>query len=109
MVDRTHRELTDADIARIAGTYHAWRSDPGAAPYGDAAGFCKAATTEGIRSHGYLLTPGRYVGAAALEGDGEPFDERMRRLVARLREQQAEAAQLDAAIAGSLWDLGYGD
>ena len=55
-----------------------------------------------------MLTPGRYVGAAAQEADGEPFEEKMKRLVAQLREQQAEAAKLDAAIAANLKELGYG-
>jgi len=62
----------------------------------------------GLRKHGYVLTPGRYVGAEAQEDDGEPFAEKMQRLVAQLREQQAEAAKLDAAIAANLKELGYG-
>ncbi len=114
MVDRTHRELTDEDIARIARTYHAWRVDVGATgrsplpEYCDIPGFCKSATIEEIRKHGHVLTPGRYVGAEAQEDDGEPFEEKMARLVAQLREQQAEAAKLDAAIARNLRELGYG-
>ena len=55
-----------------------------------------------------MLTPGRYVGAEAAEDDGEPFEEKMTRLAATLREQQAEAAKLDAAIAANLRELGYG-
>ena len=118
MVDRTHRELTDADIARIAGTYHAWRGEPlesrhshaggNPVPYEDIPGYCKSAALEDIRKHGHVLTPGRYVGAEAVEDDGEPFEEKMRRLAATLREQQAEAAKLDAAIAANLKELGYG-
>ncbi len=117
LVDRTHRELTDADIARVAGTYHAWRGDgagglmtTGGAgrPYEDVPGFCKSATLDDIRKHGHVLTPGRYVGAAAQEDDGEPFEEKMRRLATVWREQQAEAARLDAAIAANLKELGYG-
>ncbi|HXH07934.1 MAG TPA: class I SAM-dependent DNA methyltransferase [Vicinamibacterales bacterium] len=108
MVDRTHRELTDEDIARIAGTYHAWRGEKEAGAYTDVPGFCKSATLEEVRKHGHVLTPGRYVGAEAREDDGEPFDEKMKRLVATLREQQAEAAKLDAAIAANLKELGYG-
>jgi type I restriction enzyme M protein len=108
MVDRTHRELTDEDIARIANTYHAWRGEKEAGEYADVPGFCKSATLEEIRKHGYVLTPGRYVGAAEQEEDDEPFDQKMRRLVAQLREQQAEAAKLDAAIAANLKELGYG-
>ncbi len=108
MIDRTHRELTDADIARIAGAYHAWRGDPGADAYADLPGFCKATTTEEIASHGYVLTPGRYVSAAALEDDGEAFDDKMKRLLGALREQQADAARLDSLIAGNLEELGHG-
>jgi len=108
MVDRTHRELTDEDIARIANTYHAWRGEKDAGAYEDVPGFCKSATLEGVRKPGHVLTPGRYVGAEAQEDDGEPFEEKMKRLTATLREQQAEAAKLDAAIAANLKELGYG-
>ena len=108
MVDRTHRELTDDDIARIADTYHAWRGEQDAGEYADVPGFCKSATLEELRKHGHVLTPGRYVGAEAQEDDGEPFEEKMQRLTATLRQQQAEAAKLDAAIAANLKELGYG-
>jgi type I restriction enzyme M protein len=109
MTDRVHRELLDADIAKIAGTYHAWRGDKDATQYADVPGFCKRATLEDIRKHGHVLTPGRYVGAEAAEDDGEPLEEKMKRLTATLREQQAEAAKLDAAIAANLKELGYGE
>ncbi|GIV82820.1 MAG: DNA methyltransferase [Meiothermus sp.] len=108
MVDRTHRELTDEDIQKIAGTYHAWRGEKEAGEYRDVPGFCKSATLDEIRKHDHVLTPGRYVGAEAQDVDGEPFEEKMKRLVAQLREQQAEAAKLDAAIAANLKELGYG-
>jgi type I restriction enzyme M protein len=108
MVDRIHRELTDEDIARIADAYHSWRGDTDAGEYVDVPGFCKAATIDDIRKHGHVLTPGRYVGAEAAEDDDEPFEEKMRRLSATLRQQQAEAAKLDSAIAASLQELGYG-
>jgi type I restriction enzyme M protein len=109
LIDRVHRDLTEEDIHRIAETYHAWRGDPdGAGEYEDVAGFCKAASLEEMRSHGHVLTPGRYVGAEAIEDDGEPFEDKMKRLTATLREQQAEAAKLDAAIAANLKELGYG-
>jgi type I restriction enzyme M protein len=124
MVDRTHRELTDEDIKQIADTYHAWRGEPlgaGLVPaqegattrvapteYRDIPGFCRSVTIDEIRKHGHVLTPGRYVGAEAQQDDGEPFEEKMQRLVAQLREQQAEAAKLDAAIAKNLEELGYG-
>ncbi|MCA3226166.1 MAG: SAM-dependent DNA methyltransferase [Burkholderiales bacterium] len=108
MADRTHRELTDEDVARIANTYHAWRGEKEAGEYADEPGFCKSAALDEVRKHGHVLTPGRYVGAEVQENDGEPFEEKMRRLTATLREQQAEAAKLDAAIAANLKELGYG-
>jgi type I restriction enzyme M protein len=76
--------------------------------YRDIPGFCRSVTIDEIRKHGHVLTPGRYVGAEAQQDDGEPFEEKMQRLVAQLREQQAEAAKLDAAIAKNLEELGYG-
>ena len=124
LVDRTHRELTDEDIARIANTYHAWRGEKVISPsptpvgegrgegvidYADVPGFCKSAALDEVRKHGHVLTPGRYVGAEAQEIEAEPFEEKMRRLTATLREQQAEAAKLDAAIAANLEHLGFGD
>ena len=108
MVDRTHRELTDEDIARIAGTYHAWRGEEGADEYADIPGFCKSAALEEVRKHGHVLTPGRFVGAEVQEDDGEPFGDKMKRLVTQLREQQVEAAKLDETIAANLKELGYG-
>jgi hypothetical protein len=108
MVDRTHRELTAEDISRIAGTYHAWRGEKEAGKYEDVPGSCKSGTLDDIRKHGHVLTPGRYVGAEAQEDDGEPFEEKMKRFAATLREQQAEAAKLDIAIAANLKELGYG-
>ena len=77
-------------------------------PYEDIPGFCKAATLDEIRAHGHVLTPGRYVGAAAVEDDGEPFADKMAALAATWREQAAEGARLDAAIEANLRELGYG-
>jgi len=108
MADRTHKELPDDDIARIANTYHAWRGEQDAGEYADIAGFCKSAPLEEVRKHGFVLTPRRYVGAEAVEDDGEPFKEKMRRLATTLREQQAKAAKRDAAIAANLKELGHG-
>ena len=108
MVDRTHREFTDEDISRIADTYHAWRGGEGTGDYADMPGFCNSAALEEVRKHGHVLTPGRYVGAEAQEDDGEPFEDKMKRLVSQLRAQQAEGAKLDAAIAGNLKVLGFG-
>ncbi|WP_419950940.1 type I restriction-modification system subunit M [Candidatus Palauibacter sp.] len=107
MVDRTHRELTDEDIARIADTYHAWRAGDEGDGYADVPGFCKSASLDEVRKHGHVLTPGRYVGVEPQEDDGEPFEDKMNRLVAELREQQAEGARLDAVIAENLVTLGF--
>lgn len=107
LVDRVHRELSDDDIAKIADTYHRWRGD-GEGKYEDVAGFCKSATTDEIASHQFVLTPGRYVGAEEVEDDGEPFDEKMKRLVATLEEQFAEGARLETEIRKNLRGLGYG-
>jgi type I restriction enzyme M protein len=109
MVDRVHRELTDEDVAKIARTYHAWRGDPEAGEYADIAGFCKVANLDDIRKHGHVLTPGRYVGAGAAEKDGEPFEEKMQRLTATLRQQMEKATTLNAAVAANLKELGYGE
>ena len=123
LVDRVHRELTEDDITRIVGTYHKWRMDLDAllaaadkqgiclemeAPYADIPGFCKSATTAEIAAHGHVLTPGRYVGAEEVEDDGEPFEEKMSRLVAELHAQFAESAKLEQAINANLRGLGYG-
>jgi len=118
LIDRVHRELTDEDIARIAGIYHAWRGDQltpsplageggGEGAYQDTLGFCKSATTTEIATHGYVLTPGRYVGAEEIEEDSEPFEEKMARLVAELSEQFDVSAKLEKAIAKNLRGLGY--
>ncbi len=108
MVDRTHRELTDEDIQKIAGAYHAWRGEKDAGAYQDVPGFCKSATLDEVRQHGYVLTPGRYVGAEVQEEDDGPFDEKMQRLTAQLREQMAEARRLEEAIWKNLKDMGLG-
>lgn len=134
LIDRVHRELTDADLEKITSTYHAWRragspsvakarmaeSDrgdthsvrpepvEGRSTYNDIPGFCKSASAEEIAAHGHVLTPGRYVGAEEVEDDGEPFEEKMPRLVAELHAQFAESAKLERAIKANLKGLGYG-
>ena len=92
----------------VAGVYHAWRGDRDAAQYSDVPGFCVAATIDDMRTRGHILTPGRYVVAAATEGDGEPFQEKMIRLATALQEEVAEAERLDEAISINLKELGYG-
>ena len=123
LIDRVHRELTDADLQKIVTTYHTWRGD-GLAPsrqaakedskskplcdlaplreYSDIPGFCKSATTAEIAAHGHVLTPGRYVGAEEVADDGEPFEEKMPRLVAELHAQFAESAKLESQIRKNL-------
>ena len=98
MIDRTRKEFSDEDIARIADTYRAWRGVPNDAPYEDEPGFCKSATLGEIRQHHHVLTPGRYVGAPATEDDGVPFEERFAELKETLAEQFTAAEELSALI-----------
>ncbi len=114
MISRIHKELTFDDIADIANTYHAWRGEPvvaddGEQGYADVAGFCKSATLDDIKANDYVLTPGRYVGAAEVEDDGELFEEKMQQLTQTLFQQMAEAQELDAVIKQNLKGLGYGE
>ena len=104
MKDRVLRDFADADIRKIADTFHAWKKGDG---YADEAGFCKATDLAGIRKHDYVLTPGRYVGAAAQEEDGEPFPDKMARLTATLGQQFAESTRLEAEIRANLAKLGW--
>lgn len=106
LYDRVHRNLTDEDIKRIADTYHSWRGDL-KKKYEDIPGFCKAAKLEEIQKHGYVLTPGRYVGAEAMEEDAEPFEKKIARLTQDLDTQFAESAKLEKAIRKNLKGLGY--
>ena len=104
MVDRVRREFSADDIARIAGAYHRWRAKPetleeqALEPYADEAGFCKAASLDVVREHGHVLTPGRYVGAAAEEDDGVPFEEKFAALREQLEAQFAEGRNLEQRI-----------
>jgi type I restriction enzyme M protein len=108
LVDRARRELSDDDIAKIADTYHAWRSEPNAGKYKDIPGFCKSAKLEEIAGHRHVLTPGRYVGAAHVEEDDVPFEERFAALKAKLEGQFAEADKLTVTIRKHLTGFGYG-
>ncbi|WP_321530050.1 class I SAM-dependent DNA methyltransferase [uncultured Desulfuromonas sp.] len=108
MVDRTHKELTADDIAEIARTYHAWRGESKDGGYEDKPGFCKAVTLAEIRNNDYVLTPGRYVGAAEIEDDGIPFEEKMADLTQALYRQMEESEKLDEVIRKNLKVLGYG-
>jgi type I restriction enzyme M protein len=113
LIDRTHRELSsdgpESEIAEIARTYHAWRGEAKDGSYEDKPGFCKSATLDDIKSHHYVLTPGRYVGAEAIVDDGIPFEEKMAELSDTLYEQMRESIELDAVIRKNLEVLGYGE
>lgn len=113
---RTHRNLSPEDITLITGTYHVWRGDAspfqegegtGVRVYSDEPGFCKSTTLDAIRSHGYVLMPGRYVGTAEVEDDGEPFAEKMARLTVELEGRFAESVKYEEAIRASLSALGF--
>jgi type I restriction-modification system DNA methylase subunit len=106
MVNRRNRELTDDDLAPIAGTYHSWRSKDGG--YEDKVGFCKAATIEEVRNNNHVLMPGRYVGTEEEIDDGVPFEEKMNALTAKLAEQFAKGAELEKTIRENLKGIGYG-
>jgi type I restriction enzyme M protein len=108
MIDRVHRELTVADIQKIALTYHAWRGDESETDqYQDVPGFSRSANLEEIAKHGYILTPGRYVGTEEIEDDDEPFEEKMGRLTEQLKEQMEKSRELDQVILKNLKELGF--
>ncbi len=108
MVDRSHKELSDEEISRIAQTYHAWRGEKEAEEYQDIPGFCKSATTEEIAANSFMLTPGRYVGAEEIEDDDEAFAEKMTCLTQRLKAQMEDGYKLDEEIREQLKKVGYG-
>lgn len=107
MVDRAERALSDEDIARIAGTFHAWRGTPSAKgrAYEDVAGFCRSVPLAEIKAADYALTPGRYVGAAEVEDDGEPVEQKIERLTGELLEQFEESARLEKVVREQLGRL----
>ncbi|MEO1932279.1 MAG: N-6 DNA methylase, partial [Pseudohongiella sp.] len=107
--DRTHKELTNDDLAKIASTYHAWRGEEKDGAYEDVAGYSKAASLDEVKANDYVLTPGRYVGAAEIEDDGIPFEDKMRELSQTLYAQMKEAESLDDTIRQNLEVLGYGE
>ena len=105
MVTRKLRELSEDDIAKIAGTYHNYQNDEN---YEDVAGFCKVASIDEIKDNNFVLTPGRYVGTEEQEDDGIPFEEKMADLTSKLAEQMQEGARLDDEIKKVLGAIGYG-
>jgi type I restriction enzyme M protein len=104
MKDRVLRDFTKEDISKIVKTFHAWQQNDG---YEDEKGFCYSASFEEIEKHDFVLTPGRYVGAAEQEEDDEPFAEKMARLTAQLKKQFAESDRLEGEIKKNLAGLGY--
>jgi type I restriction enzyme M protein len=109
MASRIHKEFADDDLAKIAGTYHAWRGEAKDGDYEDEAGYSKAASLDEIKANDYVLTPGRYVGAADIEDDGVPFEDKMSELSQTLYGQMKEAEVLDNTIRQNLEVLGYGE
>ena len=109
MKDRVLRDFSFDDIQKVADLYHAWKTgaEVNGIAYEDQAGFCKSATLEEITKHDFVLTPGRYVGATEELDDGIPFGEKMATLTAKLSEQFAESATLEAEIKKNLAGLGY--
>ena len=103
MVTRKLRELSEADIQKIAGTYQAFA----AGTLEDVKGFCAVASTEEIAKQDYILTPGRYVGIEEQADDGEPFEEKMSRLTAELADLFAKSHQLEDEIKKQLGAIGY--
>ncbi|MBY0411873.1 MAG: SAM-dependent methyltransferase, partial [Burkholderiaceae bacterium] len=117
MISRVQGELTDEVIERIAATVAAWRGEALDAEskidsfsrneYVDIPGFCRSVPLAEIAQHGHVLTPGRYVGAEAVEDDDEAFADKMQKLTEKLGEQMAKGAELDAVIRQKLEGLGY--
>ena len=104
MKDRVLRDFTAGDIATIANTFHAWQKGEG---YEDEKGYCYSASIEDLKKHDFVLTPGRYVGAADIEEDEEEFTDKMQRLTALLKIQFEESAKFETAIKDNLAEIGY--
>jgi type I restriction enzyme M protein len=105
MVTRTVRELSEEDISRIAGTYNAWRGESEEGTYVDVPGFCATFGIEDIRKNDHVLTPGRYVGSAAIETDFEPLDEKIARLRALVQSGFDSRRSLQEAVERAMSSL----
>jgi len=103
MVDRKHRDFTEADIAKIADTFEAFQNGT----LEDVKGFCAVATLQDIEKQDFILTPGRYVGIEEQEDDGEPFEEKMARLTSELSDMFAKSHELEGEIRKKLGAIGY--
>ncbi len=106
MIDRTHRAFSKEDIKKVADTYHAYRGTNDQ-EYKNVPGFCKVAKLDEIAKNDYVLTPGRYVGLAKQQDDGEPYEVKMARLTGELKKQFEESNKLQAEIKDVLKELGY--
>jgi len=107
MEDKIHRNFSDEDIQKIAGTYHTWRGETNTGEYKDIKGFCKSSKLEEVREHEYIITPGRYVGLEDIEDDGELFEDKMEQLTAELAEQFAKSRKLEDEIRENLKGISY--
>lgn len=105
MIDRTHRQLTNKDIEKIALTYHNWKS--GSSEYKDVSGFCKSAELDEIKSKSYRLTPGQYVGMGEQKDDAISFEERMMQLTSELSKLFEKSNELEDEIRKQLERLGF--
>lgn len=103
MVDRKHRDFTEEDIQKLATTFTNFQEGI----LEDEKGFCAVVETEEIRNQDYILTPGRYVGIADPEDDGEPFEEKMTRLTSELSDMFEKSHELEDEIRKKLGAIGY--
>ena len=106
MIDRSHRELAESDVKKIADLYHRWRGEK--ENYSDIPGFCKSVMLDEIKRNNYVLTPGRYVGAEIIEHDDEPFKDELKKQIISLEEQFKKSEQLKEIILSNLRELDYG-
>ena len=103
METRVHRMLEEEEISQLVNTYHAWRDETG--DFVDVPGFAKSATLKDIKIQEFVLAPGRYVGRPEVKDEGEPFKEKMERLMETLQRQMGESAQLDRFLWKELENL----
>jgi len=106
-VDRAHNELSEEQIQKIAGTYRSFIGEKGYPKYEDISGYCQVSKIEDIAKNNYVLTPGRYVGAEEIEDDGEPFEDKMKRLTQEYARLTEESAKLDKEIRKNLKEIGF--
>ncbi|MFB6186124.1 MAG: N-6 DNA methylase, partial [Halobacteriaceae archaeon] len=106
-INSTQNRLNDEHIRKIANTVRAYRGEDSAEEYQDEEGFCKVAKTDEIADNRYIVTPGRYVGVKEDNRDSEPFEQKMERLTAELREKFQKSNELEESIEKSLQEVGF--